>query len=141
MGSLGLTTSQPLDAEKFNQFMNALLQAKAKDLYRSKGVLQFTNEGDTKFVFQGVHEQIQFTSAKAKWTPDEPRISKIVFIGRDLDRDALEAGFRALRGAGGRVGGVKGGRILVLSILVLSSHRRSGRRAERARSRSDASDT
>ena len=42
-----------------------------------------------------MHEQIQFTSAKAKWTPDEPRISKIVFIGRDLDRDALEAGFRA----------------------------------------------
>ena len=58
-------------------------------------MLAFVGEGDTKFVFQGVHEQIQFTSAKAKWTPDEPRISKIVFIGRDLDRDALEAGFRA----------------------------------------------
>ena len=95
MGSLGLTTSKPLDAEKFNKFMNALLQAKKHDLYRSKGVLAFVGEGDTKFVFQGVHEQIQFTSAKAKWTPDEPRISKIVFIGRDLDRDALEAGFRA----------------------------------------------
>merc|ERR1719171_2716166 len=37
VGSLGLTTSQPLDAEKFNRFMNALLQAKARDLYRSKG--------------------------------------------------------------------------------------------------------
>ena len=94
VGSLGLTTSQPLDAEKFNKFMNALLQAKAKDLYRSKGVLQFTNEGDTKFVFQGVHEQIDFTSAKQKWTADEPMVSKIVFIGRDLDRDALEKGFR-----------------------------------------------
>jgi len=94
VGSLGLTTSQPLDAEKFNKFMNALLQAKARDLYRSKGVLQFTNEGDTKFVFQGVHEQIDFTSAKQKWPAGEPMVSKIVFIGRDLDRDALEKGFR-----------------------------------------------
>ena len=57
-------------------------------------MLAFVGEGDTKFVFQGVHEQIDFTSAKQKWAAGEPMVSKIVFIGRDLDRDALEKGFR-----------------------------------------------
>ena len=104
MGSLGLTTSKPLDAEKFNKFMNALLQAKKHDLYRSKGVLAFVGEGDTKFVFQGVHEQIDFTSAKQKWAAGEPMVSKIVFIGRDLDRDRWSR-LRACYGRRRTVGG------------------------------------
>ena len=38
--------------------MMNLLQEQARDLYRSKGVLSFAGQGDTKFVFQGVHEQV-----------------------------------------------------------------------------------
>ena len=38
--------------------MADLLRHKAKDLYRSKGVLAFVEEGDAKFIFQGVHEQV-----------------------------------------------------------------------------------
>lgn len=90
VGSLGLLSPKPLISAKFNQFMSDLLRHKARELYRSKGVLQFAEEGDTKFIFQGVHEQIQYTSAKEPWG-DEPRITKVVLIGRDLDHDHLRA--------------------------------------------------
>ena len=70
---------------KFNSFMTGLLQAKATDIYRSKGVLAFADQGDTKFVFQGVHEQIQFGPSVKPWGADEVRSSKVVFIGKKLD--------------------------------------------------------
>jgi len=95
VGSLGLTCDAPLISAKFNAFMSDLLRVKAKDLYRSKGVLAFAEEGDTKFIFQGVHEQIQYTQAIDPWAKDEPKMSKVVFIGRDLDHDKLRASFAA----------------------------------------------
>ena len=74
VGSLGLTCDAPLISAKFNAFMSDLLRVKAKDLYRSKGVLAFAEEGDTKFIFQGVHEQIQYTQAIDPWAKDEPKV-------------------------------------------------------------------
>eukprot|EP00966_Prymnesium_polylepis_P072621 1686145-Prymnesium_polylepis.2 len=68
--------------------MSDLLRTKARELYRSKGVMQFVEEGDAKFIFQGVHEQIQYTTAKEPWG-DGPRISKVVLIGRNLDHAEL----------------------------------------------------
>ena len=53
--------------------MSDLLKAKANDIYRSKGVLAFSDQGDTKFVFQGVHEQINFGPSEKPWRPDEVR--------------------------------------------------------------------
>jgi G3E family GTPase len=38
--------------------MSQLLEGKAKDIYRSKGVLLFDGMTDQKYVFQGVHEQV-----------------------------------------------------------------------------------
>ena len=67
-----------------------LLQERAKDIYRSKGVLAFEGQGNQKFVFQGVHEQIDFGPASTEWAPEEPRLNKIVFIGRNLDRAMIE---------------------------------------------------
>jgi G3E family GTPase len=87
-------SEQPLKSSEFNRFMTRLLQAKSKDLYRSKGVLCFDQEGNKKFVFQGVHEDIQFTEAPREWADGEPKVSKIVFIGRALDKAMLEAGFK-----------------------------------------------
>jgi G3E family GTPase len=34
-------------------------------------------------------------SAERPWSPTEQRVNKLVFIGRNLDRSQLEAGFRA----------------------------------------------
>ena len=67
-------------------------QAKSKDIYRSKGILSFEGQGNTKFVFQGVHETINFGPSANPWKEGEERLSKIVFIGRGLNRDELKAG-------------------------------------------------
>jgi len=90
VGSLGLTSEKPLLSAGFNAFMSDLLRLGARDLYRSKGVMQFEEEGDAKFIFQGVHEQIQYTTAKEPWG-EGPRISKVVLIGRNLDHTKLRA--------------------------------------------------
>jgi len=96
VGSVGLTLTGCLDPEKFNAFMGNLLQNNSKDLYRSKGVVSLEGEGDTKFVFQGVHEQVVFSPAQSPWTvPVAERVNKMVFIGRNLNREELQEKFES----------------------------------------------
>ncbi len=45
VSSVGFTIVGLLDVALFNAFMSSLLQAKAADLYRTKGVLAFANQG------------------------------------------------------------------------------------------------
>ena len=66
-----------------------LLRERAADIYRSKGLLSFHGQGDAKFVFQGVHEQINFGPAKEPWKAGEERVNKFVFIGKNLNREEL----------------------------------------------------
>ncbi|CAE7408878.1 Cbwd1 [Symbiodinium microadriaticum] len=90
VSSVGYTVTGLLDVGKFNQFMSTLLQTNAANLYRTKGVLAFDGQGDTKFVFQGVHEQINFGPTEHPWRPEEARVSKLVFIGKNLDPESLK---------------------------------------------------
>lgn len=46
VSSVGFTIVGLLDVALFNAFMSSLLQAKAADLYRTKGVLAFANQGE-----------------------------------------------------------------------------------------------
>lgn len=87
--SVGVQFTGHLHAQWFNMFMMDLLKERAADLYRTKGLLSFHGQGNTKFVFQGVHEQINFGPAKEPWKDDEERINKFVFIGKNLDRKWL----------------------------------------------------
>lgn len=95
VSSCGIKLTGNFDVVKFNTFMGTLLQERAKDIYRSKGVLAFEGQGAQKFVFQGVHEQIDFGPAATEWGADEPRVNKLVFIGRNLDRASLEKSLTA----------------------------------------------
>ncbi len=87
--SVGVQFTGNLHAQWFNMFMMDLLKERAADLYRTKGLLSFHGQGDTKFVFQGVHEQINFGPAKEPWKEGEERINKFVFIGKNLNRAEL----------------------------------------------------
>jgi G3E family GTPase len=58
VSSTGIEINGLLDESKFNEFMTKLLQEKARDLYRCKGVLGFADKPNMKFVFHGVHEQV-----------------------------------------------------------------------------------
>mmetsp|Transcript_3137 Transcript_3137/g.4894 ORF Transcript_3137/g.4894 Transcript_3137/m.4894 type:complete len:463 (-) Transcript_3137:161-1549(-) len=90
VSSVGFTITGLLNVTLFNTFMSTLLQAKAADLYRTKGVLAFADQGDTKFVFQGVHEEINFGPSDRPFAATEKRQSKMVFIGKNLDYEYLK---------------------------------------------------
>ena len=87
--SVGVQFHGNLHAQWFNMFMMDLLKERAADLYRTKGLLSFHGQGNTKFVFQGVHEQINFGPAQEPWKEGEERVNKFVFIGKNLDRKSL----------------------------------------------------
>jgi G3E family GTPase len=95
VSSVGFTIDGDLDVPLFNTFMTELLKAKAADIFRSKGVLAFADQGDTKFVFQGVHDQINFGPSDKPWGENETRISKMVFIGKGLDYESLKTSLLA----------------------------------------------
>jgi G3E family GTPase len=89
VSSVGIKFEGDLHAQWFNVFMMDLLRERAADIFRSKGLLSFHGQGDTKFVFQGVHEQINFGPAKEPWKAGETRVNKFVFIGKNLNREEL----------------------------------------------------
>jgi G3E family GTPase len=92
--SVGVAFEGELHAQWFNLFMMDLLRERAADMYRTKGLLAFHGQGNTKFVFQGVHEQINFGPAKEGWKDGEPRMNKFVFIGKNLNREELIKGLK-----------------------------------------------
>jgi G3E family GTPase len=93
IGSVSIRVDKPIDGEKFVRWMSELLQTKGPDILRSKGILDFKGE-DQRYVFQAVH-MISEGDLQRAWRPDEKRESRIVFIGRDLDPEALRQGFLA----------------------------------------------
>nr|GME15227.1 COBW domain-containing protein 1-like [Ipomoea batatas] len=76
-----------------NIWLGTLLMERSEDIYRMKGLLSVQGM-DERFVFQGVHDIFQ-GSPDRPWLPDEPRINKVVFIGKNLDSKELEQGFKA----------------------------------------------
>lgn len=92
VSSVGIALTGDLDPKKLNQWMSKLLQEKGPDIFRMKGVLSIKNEPN-RFVFQGVH--MLFDGKVDKPWGKTPRSNKLVFIGRNLDREALTEGFKS----------------------------------------------
>ncbi|KAA0044468.1 putative GTP-binding protein YjiA [Cucumis melo var. makuwa] len=93
VSSVSIVCEGILDLEKANMWLGTLLLDRSDDIYRMKGLLSVQGM-DERFVFQGVHDIFQ-GSPDRLWGPDEPRINKIVFIGKNLDGEELEKGFKA----------------------------------------------
>jgi G3E family GTPase len=92
VSSVGITIPGDLDKRKFNQWMSKLLQAQGTDIFRMKGVLSLKDEAD-RFVFQGVH--MLFDGRPDRPWKNEERRNQLIFIGRNLDRNQLNEGFRS----------------------------------------------
>ncbi|CAL9215149.1 unnamed protein product [Arabidopsis halleri] len=93
VASVSIVCEGDLDLEKANMWLGALLYQRSEDIYRMKGILS-VQDMDERFVFQGVHEIFE-GSPDRLWRKDETRTNKIVFIGKSLNREELEMGFRA----------------------------------------------
>lgn len=91
--SVSVSMKNPLDMAKFQQWVRTLLRDKGMDILRSKGILNVKGMNN-RYVFQGVH-MLMDEAIGATWQPEELRDSKLVFIGRDLDKVALKQAFEA----------------------------------------------
>ena len=82
-----------LNVNKLERWVGNLMKTKAEDLFRYKGVLAVKGM-DKKFVFQGVHMLFggNFSEEIGLWKEGEKRECRFVFIGRNLDHEALEKG-------------------------------------------------
>jgi G3E family GTPase len=91
--SVALTVDGPIDPKKFQRWISDTLRDQGADILRSKGIMAVTGD-DRRYVFQAVH-MIMDSTAGQPWRAGTPRQSKMVFIGRNLDKAALEKGFAA----------------------------------------------
>lgn len=93
VASVGLRATRPVNPEAVTAWLQELVAAQGTDIYRAKGILDVAGH-DERWVFQGVHMLLRGQPGRA-WQPGEERASQLVFIGRNLDRAALDAGFAA----------------------------------------------
>lgn len=93
--SVSLSSDTPLRQEVFFDWFQGLLAERGQDILRSKGILAFDGE-DQRYVLQAVHMMAE-GELQRPWAPDEPRRSRLVFIGRNLDPAALTRAFNACR--------------------------------------------
>jgi G3E family GTPase len=91
--SVAIRIPGEVDPGKFMPWIQDLTQREGPSILRSKGILAFKDE-PRRFVFQGVH-MILDGDLQRDWKQGEARESKIVFIGRDLDEEAIRKGFLA----------------------------------------------
>ena len=91
MQSLSLRSDKPLDPTKFMPWLQNLVATEGQKILRSKGILAFSDDND-RYVFQGVHMMLEGDHQRA-WKEDEPRESRLVFIGRELPEQIIRDGF------------------------------------------------
>ena len=90
--SVGIEVEGDLDLERLNDWLGNLLRTKGTDIFRSKGILSIAGM-EERYVFQGVHMLLD-GQPNGTWGQEERR-NRLVFIGRNLDRESLEKSFRS----------------------------------------------
>jgi G3E family GTPase len=93
VSSVGVIFDGELAIFELQAWISELMQTKGTDLFRYKGILAVKGE-DRKYVFHGVHMLFGGSFLEEKWTAQEKRTCKFIFIGRNLDREFLENGFK-----------------------------------------------
>jgi len=88
--SVGIVAEGECRMNLLNAWMGKLLREKGPDIYRMKGVLAIKDIPNS-YVFQAVHMVMDATQGSL-W-PDEKRINKLIFIGKELNREEIEKGF------------------------------------------------
>ena len=82
-----------MNHDLFFPWINKLTQMDGPDILRLKGIVAFAGDDD-RFVVQGVHMIVEGDHQRP-WRADEKRETRMVFIGRNLDREKIERTFNA----------------------------------------------
>ena len=91
IGTVALQSDRPMDGEKISAWLKALVASKGADILRAKGIIDVADDA-RRLVFQSVHMVLE-GDFQRPWREEEARSSRLVFIGRRLDRALLSAGF------------------------------------------------
>ena len=83
-------SDKPFDARRLEDFLGAVVNIYGPRMFRYKGVLNMQGSERT-VIFQGVH-QLMGSDLGPPWGEQEPRVSKMVFIGIELPRDIFLQG-------------------------------------------------
>jgi G3E family GTPase len=89
--SVGVHVNGEVDQKKFDEWISKLLMERGEDIFRTKGILAVNGVAE-KYVSHSIHMIFEGSTQKA-WQPGEKRECKIIFIGRNLNREDLTTGF------------------------------------------------
>lgn len=90
------TFTRNFDPHQFNFWLDHLVEYYGDGIYRIKGIVSF-DKVPQKIVVQSVRDHIMI-SAGEKWKDAEDRISRLIFIGRNLNELRLEESLVRLLG-------------------------------------------
>ena len=82
-----------MNPDLFFPWINKITQIDGPDILRLKGIIAFKDDPE-RYVIQGIHMIVEGDHQRA-WKEGEARESRLVFIGRNLDREKLERTFKA----------------------------------------------
>jgi G3E family GTPase len=91
--SIALTSDKPVVMGRFEEWIGHVLAEQGPDILRAKGILNIRN-AQRRFNFQAVH-MIADSAPGNPWKDGEDKTSKLVFIGRNLNKEVLEKGFES----------------------------------------------
>eukprot|EP01024_Parvocaulis_polyphysoides_P067588 TRINITY_DN8097_c1_g1_i2.p1 TRINITY_DN8097_c1_g1~~TRINITY_DN8097_c1_g1_i2.p1 ORF type:complete len:337 (+),score=46.89 TRINITY_DN8097_c1_g1_i2:95-1012(+) len=96
--TVSIHIQQPLDLNRVKSCLDNLLWEEQEadddqDIYRMKGVLHIHNTR-RKYVLQAVHDLYEIVEGQQEWQIDEPRVSRVVVIGKGLNKQKLESLFK-----------------------------------------------
>jgi G3E family GTPase len=82
-----------MNPDRFFPWIQKITQTEGPNILRLKGIIAFKGDAE-RYVVQGVHMIIEGDHQRP-WKDGEKRESRLVFIGRDLDREKIERTFKA----------------------------------------------
>jgi G3E family GTPase len=91
--SVSLVSREPMDRRKVARWLTQLVAQQGPDILRAKGIID-VKDNPKRLVFQAVHMILE-GDLQREWRENEPRFSRMVFIGRNLDKAALQRAFDA----------------------------------------------
>lgn len=93
--SFSLVEHEPMEPNLFLNWMQETIQVFGLDMLRMKGIISFSGD-DERFVVQAVHMLLEGAHQRA-WKENEERVTRLVFIGRNLPKEIISAGFQKCR--------------------------------------------